>query len=270
MSTHVNNLPVILAPAPSTAEAFSENLKEVKAQNIALRILKSPLFWAITITAALITFSAVALLTPVIVNLGLPVIFIAGLIGLGTIGDGLFIILMRQRLIFEASLTFTLFRQKEHCNEIIPKLFLGRIPLKPPHMLPEMGQIQNVLSMVQPHEFLPGMVFEPLTPKDTRETLKIQQEVIETPDFDPVSPALIDKAVEFVATKITANESVLVHCKAGRGRSATVVVAYLMKYHNYATVNDAFDFVKSKRSVINLNKRQRQAVLDYQAQYLTK
>lgn len=249
--------------------SLPDNFQNLKTQNIALRILKSPLFWALTITAALITFTAVALLTPVIINLGLSMIFIAGLIGVGTLGGGIFIVLMRQRLLFEASLSFTLVYQKEPCNEIIPNLFLSRIPLKTPSILPDMGKIENILSMVQPHEFLPGMTFEPLTPQDVTDTLKMGQKIIETPDFNPIDPALINEGVEFIHSKLSAGQSVLVHCKAGVGRSATVVIAYLLKYHSdkYTDVNAAFDFVKSKRSVIHLNARQRQAVEDYRAKY---
>jgi len=46
---------------------------------------------------------------------------------------------------------------------------------------------------------------------------------------------------------------VLVHCHMGVSRSATVVIAYLMKYF-HMTHREAYNFVKKKRSVINPNE----------------
>jgi len=38
----------------------------------------------------------------------------------------------------------------------------------------------------------------------------------------------------------------------GSSRSATVTIAYLMKYHNLR-LRDALNFVKDKRDIVNLN-----------------
>ena len=54
------------------------------------------------------------------------------------------------------------------------------------------------------------------------------------------------------------NESVLVHCLVGRSRSATIILAYLIKYHQMSPL-EALEFVKQKRNVINPSKK----LMDY-------
>ncbi|PRP76262.1 hypothetical protein PROFUN_07784 [Planoprotostelium fungivorum] len=50
----------------------------------------------------------------------------------------------------------------------------------------------------------------------------------------------------------TEGELVIVHCAAGVSRSATIIIAYLMK-HKSMTLRQAFDFVREKRPVVNPN-----------------
>ena len=51
---------------------------------------------------------------------------------------------------------------------------------------------------------------------------------------------------------IQTNTPVLVHCQAGISRSATVIITWFMKYKNMSYL-DAFNYVKSRRSVITPN-----------------
>ena len=48
------------------------------------------------------------------------------------------------------------------------------------------------------------------------------------------------------------DKGIFVHCFMGSSRSATIVIAYLIKYQNYR-VRDAINYVKEKRCVVNLN-----------------
>ena len=61
----------------------------------------------------------------------------------------------------------------------------------------------------------------------------------------------VTKMHEFIESN--PQKSVFVHCFMGSSRSATIIIAYLMKYHNY-NLRDGLNFVKEKREVVNLNQ----------------
>ena len=60
------------------------------------------------------------------------------------------------------------------------------------------------------------------------------------------------EALNFIEDSKSKSEKILVHCHAGRSRSATIVIAYLIKNHKM-TLNEAVEFVKSKRKIIRPN-----------------
>lgn len=62
----------------------------------------------------------------------------------------------------------------------------------------------------------------------------------------------IEKAKEKIEEAKGQSGGVLVHCFAGKSRSATIVIAYLMKKHGMS-LSEAFQLVKSKRPVISPN-----------------
>ena len=59
-------------------------------------------------------------------------------------------------------------------------------------------------------------------------------------------------ATDFMRSVIQEGKNVLVHCFAGVSRSATIVAAYLIKYHKMETTA-AIAFIKTKRPWINPN-----------------
>lgn len=65
-----------------------------------------------------------------------------------------------------------------------------------------------------------------------KEYAKFGIEQLHIPTTDFTHPRLEDvaRAVEFVQDHVEAGDSVYIHCKAGRARSATVAICWLMKY----------------------------------------
>ncbi|RWS08063.1 dual specificity protein phosphatase 16-like protein, partial [Leptotrombidium deliense] len=61
-----------------------------------------------------------------------------------------------------------------------------------------------------------------------------------------------NKATNYIHDKLQQNKSVIVHCAAGRSRSASIVIAYLIRYYNMS-LQDAYVFVHNKRSCIDPN-----------------
>jgi len=59
----------------------------------------------------------------------------------------------------------------------------------------------------------------------------------------------LPKITSFIHTSLTNNKNILVHCYAGKQRSASVIVAYLIKYLNIS-LDKAILLVRSKRDII--------------------
>lgn len=66
-------------------------------------------------------------------------------------------------------------------------------------------------------------------------------------DNEIMSDAL-DSTVEYIHKNLMMGKGVLVHCKAGRQRSACVVAAYLMKYGEI-DIDKAVYYVRTKRPI---------------------
>ncbi len=77
--------------------------------------------------------------------------------------------------------------------------------------------------------------------------------VLHLPAIDFSAPSLtqIGDAVAFLEANIP--HGVYVHCNGGKGRSAVVVIAYLMKKNGWALA-EAYEYVRGKRKIANMKK----------------
>ncbi len=72
-------------------------------------------------------------------------------------------------------------------------------------------------------------------------------------------PEMLTTGTEFMQRHIQSGSSVLVHCAKGRGRSATLVAAYLMRYRGYS-YEEARALLVQQRPLVNLQGRHQRAL----------
>jgi hypothetical protein len=92
-----------------------------------------------------------------------------------------------------------------------------------------------------------------LSPYDTdragvREVYDLEMQDLDT--YDPT--AAFEAGVGHITSHLLLKENVLVHCAVGASRSASIIMAYLMKEHGM-TLKDAYWAAKSKRHVVSPN-----------------
>uniref|UniRef100_A0A3Q4BZK1 Dual specificity protein phosphatase n=1 Tax=Mola mola TaxID=94237 RepID=A0A3Q4BZK1_MOLML len=75
------------------------------------------------------------------------------------------------------------------------------------------------------------------------------------------------EAIEFIDSVRDASGRVLVHCQAGISRSATICLAYLMK-RKRVRLDEAFEFVRRRRSIISPNFSFMGQLLQFESQLL--
>nr|XP_033798620.1 dual specificity protein phosphatase 5 [Geotrypetes seraphini] len=76
------------------------------------------------------------------------------------------------------------------------------------------------------------------------------------------------EAIDFIDTVRRAGGRVLVHCEAGISRSPTICMAYLMKTKKFR-LEEAFDYIKQRRSVISPNFGFMGQLLHYESECLS-
>lgn len=126
-------------------------------------------------------------------------------------------------------------------DQIIPNLYLGNTFSKHPFVLGKLG-ISNIITANQ----------EDINIDKTNGKVNILRLNWIDDINQSIYPKIID-AYEFIDKHLSNGEKVLVHCMAGMSRSATVVIYYMMKKFKIP-FKRAYDIVKSKRPIVDINK----------------
>ncbi|XP_051114147.1 phosphatidylglycerophosphate phosphatase PTPMT2-like [Andrographis paniculata] len=167
------------------------------------------------------------------------------------------------RILFYPTLLYNVFRNKIQSefrwwDEIDQFLLLGAVPF--PKDVPRLKQlgVGGVITLNEP--------YETLVPTSLYYAHEIDHLVIPTRDY-LFAPSFLDinRAVDFIHRNASAGRTTYVHCKAGRGRSTTVVLCYLVEYKHMSPAT-AFEYVRSRRPRVLLAPSQWKAVQEYQQQ----
>jgi protein-tyrosine phosphatase len=82
------------------------------------------------------------------------------------------------------------------------------------------------------------------------------------PDVWVPDDEAITQGVDWMQEQAAAGRSILVHCAKGRGRSATILAAYLMREAGFS-YEEARDLLKSKRKLSKLEERHELVLKDW-------
>ncbi|MCC5832238.1 MAG: dual specificity protein phosphatase family protein [Chlamydiales bacterium] len=168
----------------------------------------------------------------------------------------------KQKLEFEYSALARMFKSKNY-NEIIElenkhKIFLGALPNRfrnnAEHLVNEEG-VKGILSLNEDWEVKQanGLML-PYTDSDYTE-LGVKSERMTVKDHTLLSDEQLNEAAEKIKEMLEIG-NVYVHCRAGVGRSAMAVAAYLIMYNN-STVEDACTLIETKRPNSTIRKKER-------------
>lgn len=169
------------------------------------------------------------------------------------------------RALFYPTLAYSLARHRlsptrfEWWHRIDDNVLLGAVPF--PSDVPRLQAlgVTAVVTLTEP--------YERLVPKSLYIKHKMENLVLPTTDYlyAPSQKDLCD-ATAFIHGFAEKGEWTYVHCKAGRARSATVVMCYLVRYKGM-TAEEAKTHVVNCRPRVSLAPAQWQAVQDFQDFY---
>ncbi|KMT03237.1 hypothetical protein BVRB_8g197840 [Beta vulgaris subsp. vulgaris] len=134
-------------------------------------------------------------------------------------------------------------------------LLLGAVPFpKDVPKLKELG-VGGVITLNEP--------FETLVPTSMYKDHGMEHLIIPTRDY-LYAPSFedINIAVDFIHNNASRGIATYVHCKAGRGRSTTIALCYLVK-HKQMTPSTAMDLIRAQRPRVLLTSMQANAVEQY-------
>ncbi|HEX2582696.1 MAG TPA: dual specificity protein phosphatase family protein [Chlamydiales bacterium] len=235
-----------------------------KAKQTYSKMSSNPLFWASCALLAIALFFGYVLTGPSLIFL----------LGAATVALNIGRAIYRhwKEIFYESSLLFiairNLFNPEKYpwWNEIDDKLLLGAIPIQEKDHLNKI-QAGAILTLLEEFEIENRWPFTTAISSEEWEKKKVQTLRISAVDIEGVTLKEIEQGVAFIRQQILKGRTVYVHCKAGIGRSATVIACYLLKYglangKKFHSPEEVFNYVLKKRGQARLHEPHRKAAIE--------
>ncbi|XP_066387387.1 phosphatidylglycerophosphate phosphatase PTPMT2-like isoform X2 [Miscanthus floridulus] len=164
------------------------------------------------------------------------------------------------RMLFYPTLVYNVVRNRfeEHFHwwdQIDERVLLGAVPFPSDVLRLKALGVCGVVTLNES--------YERLVPTSLYEAHGIENLVLPTRDY-LYAPSFVNlcEAADFIHRNASCGKLTYVHCKAGRGRSTTVVICYLVQYKNM-TPAEAYEHVRLRRPRVLLAPAQWQAVQEF-------
>lgn len=123
--------------------------------------------------------------------------------------------------------------------------------------------VDAILMMVEEFEEQGGWLHHPVQVREWTGPFRgMAVYAVRARDFSPLRFVQLDAALQWMREQDEQGRRIYIHCKAGRGRSASVFWAYLILDH-HMDPDEALDLLMRQRPSVNIGEAQRQAVMDY-------
>lgn len=150
-----------------------------------------------------------------------------------------------------------LLKTRRWWDPIDPLVILGARPSSADALrLHEQG-VRAVVNMCEEYE----------GPQTEYRRLGIDQLWLPTVDFNPPSLEDVEKGVAYVQKNVQELKTVYVHCKAGRARSATILICWLARYRGMSLEEAQIHLLKC-RPHVNAKLSVRPVVLEYHQKHV--
>lgn len=153
-------------------------------------------------------------------------------------------------------------------HSIDNNIILGAIPL---HNDNHLNALKNegvgaVLSLLEDFERNGALYISPVTNIDWTHA-DINYLNVNVEDTRGVSVEKIKTCITFITNNIKEDRKIYIHCKAGRGRSASIVLCYLLTLYDTPITDDilinTYNHLKDLRSEVSLSNSQLSTIKDF-------